>query len=171
MVPVISVIGYQNSGKTKVIENLLQDLINKGYRVGTIKHISHHKYVDLPGKDSYRHAFAGANPVIASGSKQIAIFHSISKEMTLSKIIAEYAHNLDLILVEGYKKNITLPKILVFSNGKIPVMHQKEKIIAIVQPTCNTIQAKYRHVSTFKFSQIAKLTDLVEKLYLSKSLK
>lgn len=34
----VSVIGYKNSGKTRVVEALVRELTDRGHRVGTLKH-------------------------------------------------------------------------------------------------------------------------------------
>ena len=39
MPPIVSVIGNSKSGKTTLIEKLIQELKSRGYRVATIKHI------------------------------------------------------------------------------------------------------------------------------------
>ena len=36
--PVVSIVGKSKSGKTTVIERLVQELKSRGYRVATIKH-------------------------------------------------------------------------------------------------------------------------------------
>ena len=38
MPPVVSIVGESKSGKTAVIERLVQELKYRGYRVATIKH-------------------------------------------------------------------------------------------------------------------------------------
>jgi len=39
MPPIVSVVGKSKSGKTTLIEKLVQELRSRGYRVATIKHI------------------------------------------------------------------------------------------------------------------------------------
>ncbi len=41
MVPIISIVGKSDSGKTTLIERLVPELIARGYRIGTIKHGTH----------------------------------------------------------------------------------------------------------------------------------
>ena len=47
---VIGIIGYHNSGKTTLIRKLARELMDRGYAVAVVKHLSHR--VDVPGKDT-----------------------------------------------------------------------------------------------------------------------
>ncbi len=56
-ITVITVIGRSGSGKTNPHGKLIAELARRGYAVGTVKHLSHTGFdIDLPGKDSWRHA-------------------------------------------------------------------------------------------------------------------
>ncbi|MEW5767382.1 MAG: molybdopterin-guanine dinucleotide biosynthesis protein B, partial [bacterium] len=69
MVPVVSIVGGKNSGKTRLIEGIVPELKKRGYRIGTIKH-DHHgltaEDVDREGTDTYRHQLCGAESVVLS---------------------------------------------------------------------------------------------------------
>ncbi len=56
MIPIISVVGKSDVGKTTLLEKLLVELKKRGYRVATIKHDVHGFNIDQPGKDTWRHA-------------------------------------------------------------------------------------------------------------------
>jgi GTPase SAR1 family protein len=55
MIPIVSIVGHSDAGKTTLIEKLIAELTRRGYRVATIKHDAHCFEIDHPGKDSYRH--------------------------------------------------------------------------------------------------------------------
>ncbi len=62
--PALAFIGYQNSGKTTLVEKVIAELTARGLRVGSLKHHGHHGFdIDVPGKDSWRHAQAGSRHV------------------------------------------------------------------------------------------------------------
>ena len=61
--PIITVVGFSDAGKTTIIEKLVPELKQRGYRVGTVKHAAHGFAVDREGKDSWRHQQAGADIV------------------------------------------------------------------------------------------------------------
>ncbi|MBX9653446.1 molybdopterin-guanine dinucleotide biosynthesis protein B [bacterium] len=70
----IHIIGRKNSGKTTLIVELIQHFSSQGIRVGSIKHTHHRHELDVPGKDSFRHREAGANPVAILSPGMTAIF-------------------------------------------------------------------------------------------------
>ncbi len=52
-VPIVSIVGRTNSGKTTLIEKLIPALAARGYRIATIKRHHHGDFeADQPGKDS-----------------------------------------------------------------------------------------------------------------------
>ena len=55
MIPIVSIVGKSDSGKTTLIEKLLPELTRRGYRIATVKHDVHGFEVDREGKDSWRH--------------------------------------------------------------------------------------------------------------------
>lgn len=104
-VPVVTVTGWSNSGKTTFNTRVVEILTDMGVRVGVIKHHGHKTGgVDVEGKDSWKYAQAGANPVILSASDQYAIFVSTPQgEPTRDELVAKIADDVDLVLVEGFK--------------------------------------------------------------------
>ncbi|MBS4023875.1 MAG: molybdopterin-guanine dinucleotide biosynthesis protein B [Dethiobacter sp.] len=112
MIPIVSVVGRSGSGKTHLICGLISELKRRGYRVATIKHDVHGFNIDHPGKDSWKHAEAGADTVVISSLKQVAMIEKAPLELTLDQVI-DKINNVDIILSEGYKHN-DKPKIEVF---------------------------------------------------------
>jgi len=104
IIPVISIVGKSGSGKTTLIEQLIPELKSKGLRVATIKHHVHPGFeIDIPGKDTWRHAKAGSDLVIIASPDKIATIKKTKKELSLDKIIHEIIE-IDIILTEGYLK-------------------------------------------------------------------
>ena len=66
MPSIISIVGKSDSGKTTLLEKLIEEFCRRGHRVGTIKHDTHGFDIDHEGKDSWRHKKAGAATVIIS---------------------------------------------------------------------------------------------------------
>ncbi len=112
MIPIISVVGKSNVGKTTLLVKLLPELKKRGYRIATVKHDVHGFSIDQPGKDTWKHAQAGADTVVISSPRKIAIMENVEKEKTLDEI-AEKLDHIDLIITEGYKRQ-DKPKIEVF---------------------------------------------------------
>ncbi len=49
-IPIISIVGKSNSGKTTVVEGLVLRLKKMGYKVGTIKHSVNDYEIDIEGE-------------------------------------------------------------------------------------------------------------------------
>src|SRR5512135_3890340 len=102
MIPIVSIVGKSDAGKTTLIEKLIPELKRRGYRVATIKHDAHHFEIDHPGKDSYRHFHAGADWTLIGSPAKLAIIRRLERELTLDEIAATIS-DVDVILTEGYK--------------------------------------------------------------------
>ena len=104
----VSVVGYKNSGKTRVVEGLVRELRRRGLRVGTVKHIPSHR-PDIPGKDTWRHMEAGAECVVATGPWGTAVWASNPVEPWDIWLL----WGLDFVVVEGFKKLENMARIVV----------------------------------------------------------
>jgi len=133
MIPIISIVGKSDSGKTTLIEKLVPELTRRGYRVATVKHDIHGFEVDREGKDSWRHKQAGAHTVVISSPNKVALIRDVEKDFTLDEIREKLIQDVDLILSEGYKKDIQ-PKIEVFRKEKHKKLlcTKKDNLVAIV---------------------------------------
>ncbi len=103
--PVVSVIGKKNSGKTWTVETLTSILSKRGVRIGVIKHIHHRGFtLDTPGKDTWKHAQAGAVIVVSVSPEEIGIIRRTETSSFSLEEILQYAEgeDLDLILLEGF---------------------------------------------------------------------
>ncbi len=109
-VPVVSVVGRSNVGKTTLMERLIAELKRRGYRVATIKHDVHGFDIDRPGKDSWRHAQAGSDLVVIASPGRVAMIARTPQEFSLDEIVARLPLAVDIVLTEGYKRG-DKPKI------------------------------------------------------------
>ena len=134
MPPIVSVVGRTNSGKTTLIEKLIPALARRGYRVATIKRHHHGDFeADHPGKDSWRHAKAGAVATALAGRHRLAIFQSVETEVDPEAIGRLFLHPPHLILTEGYR-DAPFPKIEVIrtAQGVEPLCTTHDPLIALV---------------------------------------
>ena len=132
-VPILSIVGKSNSGKTTLMVKLVQELKSRGYLVATIKH-SHHRFeIDKEGKDSWLHTRAGADAVVVSSQTMTGVIRKTPQEIPLSEIVNTYLPDMDIILAEGYK-TLAIPKIEV-SRSEISaelVCKDDQNLIAVV---------------------------------------
>jgi molybdopterin-guanine dinucleotide biosynthesis protein B len=129
----LGIVGAKNSGKTAVMEGLIQVLIREGYRVATIKHTSHRHRFDTPGKDSFRHRQAGAGLTIAISGEEVAVF-ARPDLLSAGRIQAATEGQFDIWLIEGDRQS-SIPKILLTRNMQnLPSNQFPSNIIASMGP-------------------------------------
>ncbi|NPU83451.1 MAG: molybdopterin-guanine dinucleotide biosynthesis protein B [Syntrophaceae bacterium] len=112
-IPILSIVGKSNTGKTTLIERLIPELVRRGWRVATIKHNRHGFQMDHEGKDSWRHRNAGAFMTVVASPHQVAVVADAPRDYTMAELRDLYVRDVDLVLAEGFKKN-PHPKIEVF---------------------------------------------------------
>lgn len=157
MPPIVSVIGKSKSGKTTLIEKLVQELKSRGYRVATIKHIPRGVNFDEPGKDSWRHIQAGSEATAVSAPDKIVMIRPVGQDVTLDEIAHLLGEDYDIILTEGFKQG-NAPKIEVHRKDVGPPLKNIRKLIGIV--TDELLETKRRQFSPDDIEDIA---DLLEK--------
>ncbi len=104
-VPVVSIVGKGDSGKTTFLEKLIRELTSRGVRVATVKHHVHDYDIDTPGKDSWRHARAGAVTTMVSSPHKFSVVSEVERELTLPELARVAADSgADILITEGYKR-------------------------------------------------------------------
>ena len=141
--PVISFVGRSNSGKTTYLEKLVAEMKRRGYRVAVLKHDVHGFEMDKPGKDTWRHAQAGADVVCISSPVKMAMIKNVDQEMPLDQVL-QYIDGVDIVFTEGYKRE-NKPKVEVFREaaGYAPLC-TKNELLALV-----TDRSLYKEVPEF----------------------
>ena len=101
---ILGIYGYQDSGKTTLVEKLVRTLAHKGYTVSSVKHTPHRTGVDSKGKDTWKHWQAGSDPVVFSSEIETSVIkHSKTPiDETTRMVMAEY--HPDVIIIEGLKE-------------------------------------------------------------------
>jgi molybdopterin synthase catalytic subunit len=103
---VIEVVGPSDTGKTTLIERLVERLSERG-RVGTVKHIDCAPDIDTTGKDTARHREAGSAHTYGIGEDE---WFATGDELTLEDALDDLSVECDYAVVEGYA-GTDLPKI------------------------------------------------------------
>jgi molybdopterin-guanine dinucleotide biosynthesis protein B len=164
MVPIVSIVGKSNSGKTTLIEKLIPELTRRGYRVATVKHDLHGFEVDRKGKDSWKHRRAGAHTTVISSPKQLALIRTMDHDATLEEIGSRFIQDVDIIISEGYKKD-TQPKVEVFRKEahRKPLCTKADRLVALLSN-----QHFDLGVPCLDLDDVQGLADILEKEFLKK---
>lgn len=163
MIPILSIVGTSDSGKTTLIERLLPLLTDRGYRIATVKHDVHGFVVDQEGKDSWRHKQAGAHTVVISSPNKVALIRDVERDLTLDEIRDRFIQDVDIVISEGYKKDVQ-PKIEIFRKEKHKKLlcTKKDNLVAIVANQKFDVG-----VPCFDLEDMKGLTDFIEKEFLT----
>ncbi|MCT4593294.1 MAG: molybdopterin-guanine dinucleotide biosynthesis protein B [Anaeromicrobium sp.] len=154
--PIVCVVGKSNVGKTTLVEKLLRELKKRNYKVGTIKHDVHGFNMDKPGKDTWKHAQAGADSVIISSPDRMAMIKKVEKEWSLDELINLHK-DMDIIICEGFKR-ANKPKIeVVRSERSTKNICSSEELIAVA----SDMDIKIEGVRTYDINDSIGLVDLI----------
>ncbi|MBM3941581.1 MAG: molybdopterin-guanine dinucleotide biosynthesis protein B [SAR202 cluster bacterium] len=159
MPPVIAVVGFSDSGKTRVATALVKNLSAQGYRVGAVKHCHAGHDMDRPGSDTHRLYSAGAQVVVASSPGKLSRVEQVQGDASLEAITAALGDGLDIVIAEGFKGS-SVPKVLVSGEGGPP---EVSNVIAVVshRPASSNTPA-------YNFSQLDDLAQQIWSQFLSK---
>jgi molybdopterin-guanine dinucleotide biosynthesis protein B len=115
---IVAIVGSSNSGKTTAIEAIIKGLTKKGYKVASAKRIPEPEFtIDTEGKDTWRHAKAGACTVLSVAPKELTTINKCkTKNITLEQLISHISNDTDVIIIEGFKalvgEEMNIPKIV-----------------------------------------------------------
>ncbi len=156
MPSIISIVGRSKSGKTTLIEKLVQELKSRGYRVATVKHAPRGTTLDKPDKDSWRHIQAGSEATVVTSQDRMVLIKPVATDVTLDEIAHLFGEDYDIILAEGYKQD-KAPKIEVHRKESGLLLNNIKQLIAIV--TDEPLETKTRQ---FSLDDVKGLADFLE---------
>ncbi len=118
-IPIVSIVGDKNSGKTSLIEQLVSALKKEGYRVGVMKYALREFQMDREGKDTYRFYQSGADAVGIASSDQMALIKRIESPPPVDSVVESYFSDADIVLLEGHR-GCDCPRISLVLSDKEP---------------------------------------------------
>jgi len=166
MQPIISIVGKSESGKTTLLEGLIIELKQRGYKVAVIKHSGEDFELDEVSKDSWRFSQAGSEVSVISSSHKLAVIKNLEGDLSPQDLSNFICWDYDLILTEGFKQS-NHPKIEVHrkKQGK-ELLSPPEQLLAVV-----TDEPLDVDVPQFSRDEVPKITDLIEKTLLAQQRK
>ncbi|MGI6037784.1 MAG: molybdopterin-guanine dinucleotide biosynthesis protein B [Limnochordia bacterium] len=151
----ISLVGRSNSGKTRLMEQLIPELQRRGLKVAVIKHSSRAYPLDQEGKDTWKHAQAGAQRVVFATPAGFSLFHYEPWDL---EQIGALMPEVDLILVEGHR-GTKLPKLIIHR----PELEEEPPILEdVVAFIGGPIPEEYRELPHFSPDQVGEIADFID---------
>jgi molybdopterin-guanine dinucleotide biosynthesis protein B len=163
MIPILTFIGWHNSGKTTVVREVIRRLRAKGYKIAVIKSTEHKGLnIDIPGSDSYLYRKDGIESLALICPDEIITFQQNTGE-DLKHLAFQLFPYVDLVIGEGFKHASGIPKIEVTraDECKEPLRDSISDVWAVV----SDYEVSFDRV--FSINQVAELTDFIEDNFLS----
>ena len=152
-------------GETTVIEHLISELKRRGYHVGAIKEMVRIPTLDTPATETDRYSSAGAEIIAAIPRDETVIF--VKKRLRLKEVLPFFKDS-DYVILEGFKSEKTLPKIIVAKTAEEAKEYLGNLAFAISGLIMGS-EEEFRKVARFNvpmfksLPQVGELADLVEK--------
>lgn len=112
--PILGFAAYSGTGKTTLLKQLIPMLCAQGLRLAIVKHSHHDFEIDHPGKDSYELHHAGSLQTLITSKYRSALISENThlQEPDLLRALQQMnLENIDLVLVEGFRDELRLPRI------------------------------------------------------------
>lgn len=155
----VSIVAKSDTGKTTLLEGVIPLLREKGVRVGVLKHHSHTSSFDVPGKDTYRLAGAGAVVVVGASAVQVAVFRQEDGSGDLDAVIRRHMADVDLVLIEGYRRG-TYPKVEVHRRARsAEILCSVDELLALVTDTSHPDLARVPQIPLDDYTTVAELLE------------
>lgn len=127
----VGFVGPSGVGKTTLMEKVLARLVSRGRTVSAVKSTHHDTDLDSPGKDSWRYRTAGAKEVVLAGDKRWALMRETEGQKVSLQEILSRMDAVDIVLVEGYKGEEGIPRILVHRKNCAQALRMLPGVAAI----------------------------------------
>jgi molybdopterin-guanine dinucleotide biosynthesis adapter protein len=157
--PIISFIAKgTNSGKTFLMERLIEEFKSRGKKVTAIKHSTHLMEVDKKGKDTQKFAQKGADRIILFSDTSLLLYELKAPE--LDRLVSLAREDADIVLLEGFKSG-PFKKIEVFNpdlyTSPLCLEEPSPDYIALVSREFIDVKLPW-----FSFSDIRQICDFIE---------
>jgi molybdopterin-guanine dinucleotide biosynthesis protein B len=128
----VAIVGFSESGKTRLIVRLVRELKGRGLRVAAVKRCSHGFTLDAEGKDTSDFSEAGADGVAMVSPEGWAALGK-APDVEASRLATRLFPDADIVLVEGGKDIPRTRKIEVLRSGVSgTVMSRAGELVAVV---------------------------------------
>jgi molybdopterin-guanine dinucleotide biosynthesis protein B len=162
MPPILTFIGWHNSGKTTLAGQVVSHLKKRGYSIAVVKSTKETGLVlDRAGTDSFTYHRAGADAVTLVAPDQM-VMQTENSVKQLSTLALRFFADMDLVVGEGFKDERQVAKIEVTRGDTELLRDRVTGVIAVV--TDRTISGDY----IFRLDESREIADFIEKRLLKK---
>ena len=159
---IIGVVGWKNTGKTTLIEKLINEFNHRNLTVQTIKHSHHNFSVDKRGTDSFRHFNAGTKEtILASEEKWIKFSRQFSDSKPYLLYLIEQITPVDVVIVEGFKDSDHIKVEVVDSLSDREALYETDRTICGLITNQQKIQNS--DLPQFERDDVQEICDFIEK--------
>ncbi|NPV84317.1 MAG: molybdopterin-guanine dinucleotide biosynthesis protein B [Candidatus Aminicenantes bacterium] len=153
----VAIIGASDTGKTRLISALVKEFGSRGLKCGVLKKASHEIELDAEGKDSWQFIQAGARVAAVMTDEKLFLIKKKTATDTLLETALDKFSEVDVLLVEGGKRESAFRKILrVQDSDDHNLISPPEDLIAIVSD--EAFEAPYPF---FLATETARLADFL----------
>lgn len=161
MLPIITFIGWHNSGKTTLVTQVVTHLKERGYRVAVIKSTKEQGIAfDAPGTDTARHRQAGADTVLLVAPDQMTMVTGNTGK-SLVELAQCFCSGVDLVIGEGFKGAEGVPKIEVRREMDQPVL--REQVSGVIAVATDLVLPDAPGCVRFRLDQGLEIANFIEK--------
>jgi len=163
MPPIVTFIGWHDSGKTTLASKVVHHLKQLGYQVAVIKSTKETGIVfDTPGTDTYTHRSAGADSVMLVAPDQMVIMTDNRSE-SLTSLAHRHFPEVDIVIGEGFKKARHISKIEVSRNADTEELLRGKVTGVIAVASDKSITGDH----IFRLNEAAEIASFIEKRFLN----
>lgn len=173
MPPIVTFIGWHDSGKTTLASQVVRHLKQLGYQVAVIKSTKETGIAfDTPGTDTHTHRSAGADSVMLVAPDQMVIMTDNRSE-SLTSLAHRHFPEVDIVIGEGFKEARQVAKIEVYRNTDDTNETKAKKLlrgtVTGVIAVATDEQISGDHI--FRLSEAAEIASFIEKRFLHDTVK
>ncbi|NLX19399.1 MAG: molybdopterin-guanine dinucleotide biosynthesis protein B [Desulfobulbus sp.] len=156
--PVLSFIGWHNSGKTTLICKVLTHMKRKGYTVGVIKSTKERDIlIDQPSTDTARYRATGIDGIALLAPDQL-IVQLRPPDMELRSLARWLFPEVDVVLAEGFKHSTDVPKIEVRRDPHSPLLYEQVTgVVAVATDLPLSERLRFRLDQSFEIAEFIEL--------------
>ena len=160
MPPIITFIGWHNSGKTTLATRVVRHLVERGYRIGVVKSSKERDlFPDRQGTDSHGYRQTGAEAVTLVTPDGMMLVKN-RPERRLTVLAHRYFPDVDLVVGEGFKEARHVAKIEVTRGDTELLRDRVTGVVAIA--TDRSITGDH----IFRLDESREIADFIEQRFI-----